>query len=83
MVVTEMDANQTSTSFSDQFVESLFFNSAWFDCLGDCMGADGANRLDMEINFFSRRVGRTGHSRAWAWGCGDPSSPDLGSSGWS
>lgn len=53
MIVSEMAANHNSVAFSHQFVEALFYYSACFDCVGDCMGKDEANRQGMEVGFLS------------------------------
>lgn len=53
MIVSELAAKHNSVAFSHQFIEALFYYSAWFDCMGDCMGKDDANRLGMEIGFLS------------------------------
>lgn len=37
MVVAEVEANHNSSSFVVRFIESLFFYSAYFDCLEACM----------------------------------------------
>ncbi|CAI0467012.1 unnamed protein product [Linum tenue] len=38
MVVTEVEGNQNSVAFVSRFVETLFFASAYFDCLEKCLG---------------------------------------------
>lgn len=53
MIVSELAADHNSVAFSHKFVESLFYYSACFDCVGDCMGKDEANRLGMEVGFLS------------------------------
>ncbi|KAM7258455.1 hypothetical protein ACFE04_014196 [Oxalis oulophora] len=53
MMVTEVDANQNSSSFAHRFVESLFYYSAYFDCLEACMKRDDPNRMIAESKFLS------------------------------
>ncbi|KAK3034624.1 hypothetical protein RJ639_033579 [Escallonia herrerae] len=48
MVVTEVEANHNSPSFVNRFVEALFYISAFFDSLEDCMDRDDQYRTRLE-----------------------------------
>ncbi|XP_057473025.1 GRAS family protein RAM1-like [Actinidia eriantha] len=48
MVVGEVEANHNSPSFFSRFIEALFFYSAYFDCLEDCMNGDDKYRIILE-----------------------------------
>lgn len=48
LVVTEVEASHNSTSFVNRFVEALYFYSAWFDSLDDCMNRDSQYRMEIE-----------------------------------
>ncbi|XP_073063288.1 DELLA protein RGL3-like [Primulina eburnea] len=52
MVVTEVEANHNSSSFVDRFIEALFFYSAFFDCLEDCMEKNNEFRTILEKTYF-------------------------------
>lgn len=56
MVVIEVEANHNSPSFVNRFIEALFFYSAWFDCLEDCMDRNNQNRVILEKNHFSKGI---------------------------
>ncbi|XP_068660502.1 DELLA protein RGL1-like [Aristolochia californica] len=56
MVVTEVEANHNSLSFNNRFIESLFFFSAWFDCLDTCMDRNDPNRMSVEADFLSKGI---------------------------
>lgn len=47
-VVIEVEANHNSPTFASRFIESLFFYSAFFDCLEDCMERDSPHRKTIE-----------------------------------
>ncbi|KAL5996038.1 hypothetical protein ACLOJK_026111 [Asimina triloba] len=48
MTVTEVEGNHNSCSFINRFIEALFYFSALFDCLDDCMNRNDCNRLSAE-----------------------------------
>ncbi|CAI9286785.1 unnamed protein product [Lactuca saligna] len=48
IVVAEVEANHSSTSFVKRFTETLFFYGAFFDCIDECMSQDNAHRAVME-----------------------------------
>ncbi|CDP09690.1 unnamed protein product [Coffea canephora] len=48
VVVTEVEANHNSPLFISRFTESLFFYSAFFDCLEDCMERNNEHRKTIE-----------------------------------
>ncbi|CAL1397405.1 unnamed protein product [Linum trigynum] len=52
MVVTEVESNHNSPVFVNRFIESLFYSSAYFDCLETCMGRDSPHRKFVELTFF-------------------------------
>ncbi|XP_058071187.1 DELLA protein 2-like [Magnolia sinica] len=57
MTVTEVEGDQhNSSSFINSFIKSLFFYSAWFDCLNDCMDRNDPNRMSLEGKFLSRGI---------------------------
>ncbi|XP_074352516.1 DELLA protein RGL2-like [Apium graveolens] len=56
MVVNEVEANQNSPSFVQRFTEALFFFSAWFDALGDCINRDNPYRMDVERSYFGQGI---------------------------
>ncbi|CAK8531565.1 unnamed protein product [Lathyrus sativus] len=59
MVVTEIEANHNSKSFVTRFIEALFYFSAFFDCLEDCMKDDEINRTILESMYFSYGIRNT------------------------
>ncbi|CAK9182296.1 unnamed protein product [Ilex paraguariensis] len=48
MVVIEVEANHNSPSFVNRFTEALFFYSAYFDCLEECVELDDKHRMITE-----------------------------------
>ncbi|CAI0626622.1 unnamed protein product [Linum tenue] len=52
MVVGEVEGNMNSPVFIDRFVESLFFTSAFFDCMEECIGKDELVRKYGEETLF-------------------------------
>ncbi|KAI4334959.1 hypothetical protein L6164_013654 [Bauhinia variegata] len=56
MVVTEVEANHNATSFVNRFTETLFYFSAYFDCLDTCMKKDDANRMILESVYFGHGI---------------------------
>ncbi|RDX65281.1 DELLA protein GAI1, partial [Mucuna pruriens] len=48
MIVLEVEANHNSPSFVNRFIESLFFYSAFFDCLGTCIKHEIECRMTIE-----------------------------------
>ncbi|KAK1354332.1 Della protein gaip [Heracleum sosnowskyi] len=56
MVVNEVEANHNSPSFVTRFTEALFFFSAWFDALEDCINRDNPYRMDVERNYFGQGI---------------------------
>ncbi|CAK9145222.1 unnamed protein product [Ilex paraguariensis] len=52
MVVIEVEANHNSPSFVNRFTETLFFYSAYFDCLEDYMERDNQYRMTLEGIYF-------------------------------
>ncbi|XP_059630179.1 DELLA protein RGL2-like [Cornus florida] len=53
MVVAEVEGNHNSPVFVDRFIETLFYFSAYFDCLGDCMDQKDQDRMITESMYFS------------------------------
>ncbi|WOG94688.1 hypothetical protein DCAR_0313985 [Daucus carota subsp. sativus] len=56
MVVNEVEANHNSPSFVNRFTEALFFFSAWFDALEDCIDRDNQYRMNIERSYFGRGI---------------------------
>ncbi|KAK9084338.1 hypothetical protein Scep_030809 [Stephania cephalantha] len=56
MVVYEVEGNHNSPLFVNRFIESLFFYSAFFDCLEECMDRDNQDRINIEINYFGQGI---------------------------
>ncbi|CAI0626620.1 unnamed protein product [Linum tenue] len=52
VVVGEVEGNMNSPVFVNRFVESLFYASAFFDCMEDCMGRDEPTRKYGEATLF-------------------------------
>ncbi|GJR68924.1 DELLA protein RGL1-like protein [Tanacetum coccineum] len=48
IVMAEVEANHSSTSFVNRFTETLFFYGALFDCLDACMSRDDVHRAILE-----------------------------------
>ncbi|XP_058723564.1 DELLA protein RGL2-like [Vicia villosa] len=59
MVVGEIEANHNSKSFVNRFIEALFYFSAFFDCLEDCMKGNEKNRIILESMYFSYGIMNT------------------------
>ncbi|OAY56115.1 scarecrow-like protein 18 [Manihot esculenta] len=58
MVVTEPEFNSTSPYFLNRFIKSLFYFSAYFDCLECCM-RDNPNRMTIESLHFAEAIRKT------------------------
>ncbi|KAL3517366.1 hypothetical protein ACH5RR_019955 [Cinchona calisaya] len=56
VVVVEVEANHNSPLFISRFTESLFFYSAFFDCLEDCMERDNEHRKIIEGIYFGEGI---------------------------
>ncbi|THG16481.1 DELLA protein RGL1-like [Camellia sinensis] len=56
MVVIEVEANHNSPSFFNRFIETLFFFSAFFDCLEDCMERENKYRMIVEGIYFRNGI---------------------------
>ncbi|XP_074352517.1 DELLA protein RGL1-like [Apium graveolens] len=56
MIVNEVEANQNSPSFVNRFTETLFYFSAWFDALEDCINRDNPYRMHVERSYFGRGI---------------------------
>lgn len=56
MVVSEVEANHNSPSFVKRFIEALFFFSACYDCLEDCMERNNQYRVILERNHFGKGI---------------------------
>ncbi|GAA0145508.1 hypothetical protein LIER_05689 [Lithospermum erythrorhizon] len=52
MVITEYEVNHNSPSFVNRFIEALFYYSATFDCLEDCMERNDQDRMALESGIF-------------------------------
>ncbi|MED6147661.1 hypothetical protein PIB30_045829 [Stylosanthes scabra] len=48
MIVLEIDSNHNSPSFVNRFIGTLFFCSAFFDCIETCMQEDSESRVAVE-----------------------------------
>ncbi|KAK8509786.1 hypothetical protein V6N13_093634 [Hibiscus sabdariffa] len=48
LVVIEIEANHNSPSFVNRFIETLFFYSAFFDCLDTCLEHEAELRTEIE-----------------------------------
>ncbi|XP_057757136.1 DELLA protein RGL3-like [Arachis stenosperma] len=53
LAITEIEASHNSTSFVNRFIEALFYFSAFFDCLENCMKHDEPNRLVFESQYLA------------------------------
>ncbi|KAJ4843049.1 hypothetical protein Tsubulata_037518 [Turnera subulata] len=51
MLVGEVEANHSSPTFVNRFIEALFFYSAYFDCLETCWDHNIEHRSIIEANF--------------------------------
>ncbi|MED6168553.1 hypothetical protein PIB30_012826 [Stylosanthes scabra] len=49
MIVLEIDSNHNSPSFVNRFIETLFYCSAFFDCIETCLQEDSESRMAVEI----------------------------------
>ncbi|CAN0855448.1 DELLA protein GAI1 [Linum grandiflorum] len=56
MVMTEVETNTNSPVFVNRFIESLFFGSAWFDCLEVCMERDNPHRVFIESTILGEAI---------------------------
>ncbi|KAK1354333.1 Transcription factor GRAS1 [Heracleum sosnowskyi] len=56
MVVMEVEANTNSPLFVNRFIEALFWYSAWFDSLEDCIARDNQYRMEVERSYFGRGI---------------------------
>ncbi|XP_016493163.1 DELLA protein RGL1-like [Nicotiana tabacum] len=56
MVVSEVEANQNSPMFVNRFIDSLFYYSAFFDCLEDVMKRDDQHRMTLESVTYGRGI---------------------------
>ncbi|KAF8041453.1 hypothetical protein BT93_A0144 [Corymbia citriodora subsp. variegata] len=56
MVVYEVESNHNSPAFVNRFTEALFYHSAYFDCLEECMGRDDENRTAVESLLFGQGI---------------------------
>ncbi|CAI9289307.1 unnamed protein product [Lactuca saligna] len=55
-VITEVEANHTSSAFVDRFTEALFFYGALFDSMSDCLADDDLNRKVMESVCYGKAI---------------------------
>ncbi|KAF8041452.1 hypothetical protein BT93_A0143 [Corymbia citriodora subsp. variegata] len=56
MVVMEVESNHNSPAFANRFTEALFYYSAFFDCLQECMERDDENRTVVESVHFGQGI---------------------------
>ncbi|XP_030528089.1 DELLA protein RGL2-like [Rhodamnia argentea] len=56
MVVIEVETNHNSPAFINRFAEALFYYSAYFDCLEECMERDHENRTVLESVYFGQGI---------------------------
>ncbi|KAH7676447.1 Transcription factor GRAS domain-containing protein [Dioscorea alata] len=56
MTVVDVEANHNSPNFITRFTESLFYFSAFFDCIDSCMDEDDPYRMHLEGNDFSQGI---------------------------
>ncbi|KAM0954483.1 putative transcription factor GRAS family [Dioscorea sansibarensis] len=56
MTVVDVEANHNSPNFITRFTESLFYFSAFFDCIDSCMDGDDPYRMYLEGNDFSQGI---------------------------
>ncbi|KAK3444399.1 hypothetical protein EUGRSUZ_A00354, partial [Eucalyptus grandis] len=59
MVVVEVESNHNSPDFTNRFAEVLFFYSAYFDCLEECMERDDENRTFFESVYLGQGLRTT------------------------
>ena len=55
-VLIDVEANHNSTSFVNRVIETLFFFSAFFDCLDTCMKWKDQNRMIIESIYFGQGI---------------------------
>ncbi|XP_050217783.1 DELLA protein RGL1-like [Mercurialis annua] len=55
-VVVEIEANHNGPTFVNRFIETLFFYSAYFDCLDTFMQRDDENRMILESMYFGKGI---------------------------
>lgn len=56
MVVIEVESNHNSPAFTNRFAEVLFYYSAYFDCLKECLERDDENRKILESVYFGHGI---------------------------
>ncbi|KAF3950715.1 hypothetical protein CMV_023560 [Castanea mollissima] len=56
LVVTEAEVNHNSPAFVSRFVETLFFNTAYFDCLETFMKENESHRMILESECFGEAI---------------------------
>ncbi|KAF8041454.1 hypothetical protein BT93_A0145 [Corymbia citriodora subsp. variegata] len=56
MMVTEVESNHNSPVFTHRFTEVLFYYSAYFDCLEDCVERDDENRTVLESVYLGQGI---------------------------
>lgn len=56
LVVTEAEVNHNSPAFVSRFVETLFFNTAYFDCLETFMKENESRRMILESECFGEAI---------------------------
>ncbi|XP_017240058.1 DELLA protein RGL1 [Daucus carota subsp. sativus] len=56
MIVMEVEANTNSPAFVNRFIEALFWYSAWFDSLEDCIDRDNQCRTEVERSYFGQGI---------------------------
>ncbi|XP_076942339.1 scarecrow-like protein 23 [Bidens hawaiensis] len=55
-VITEVEANHTSATFVNRFIDALFFYGALFDSLSVCLGNDEVNRKVAESVYYAYSI---------------------------
>ncbi|XP_076928866.1 scarecrow-like protein 23 [Bidens hawaiensis] len=55
-VITEVEANHTSATFVNRFIDALFFYGALFDSLTVCLGSDELNRKVAESVYYAYSI---------------------------
>ncbi|KAI6698936.1 hypothetical protein NL676_019055 [Syzygium grande] len=56
MLVTEVESNHNPPAFTHRFPEVLFYYSAYFDCLEECMERDDENRTVLESMYLGQGI---------------------------
>ncbi|PQM43292.1 DELLA protein GAI1 [Prunus yedoensis var. nudiflora] len=56
MVITEIEANHNSPTFTNRFNEALLYYSAYFECLDVCMDRGSAYRMELEETYLSLEI---------------------------